>query len=291
MTDRLADYPAAHSMDTAWFAIDRDGKVAYFETGEAGAIPTDAVMEEGAAWAAKDALPVRGGERLVLPGADFEHAGPHRFEPYPGATAVVFLRDEAPVAAELATGRAVRVEAEGALAIRITDADQAFLDRLHAAGACLGCAWADAPEDEQADDEDAIRRPAPRGLYAYTHATDNWIAGPYVLEAKPAAPLRAEQLPEEVREAAVRFDGSFDEAPAIQPMNVWPSEAWGAAWLDQDGKTVRPVPGREDDYPEDVEGLRDDPAYVVEGLPADAPRAGKPGPAAKKPAKPWWKLW
>ncbi len=33
------DFPAAHSMDSAWFAVDADGHVARFDTGENGAIP------------------------------------------------------------------------------------------------------------------------------------------------------------------------------------------------------------------------------------------------------------
>jgi hypothetical protein len=33
------DYPAAHSMDTTWFAIDARGQIAAFETGEPGHIP------------------------------------------------------------------------------------------------------------------------------------------------------------------------------------------------------------------------------------------------------------
>lgn len=36
------DYPAAHSMDCTWFAVDRDGCVAIFESGEAGAMPEEA---------------------------------------------------------------------------------------------------------------------------------------------------------------------------------------------------------------------------------------------------------
>lgn len=39
MADPL-DFPAAHSMDSTWFAVDADGHVALFETGEGGAIPT-----------------------------------------------------------------------------------------------------------------------------------------------------------------------------------------------------------------------------------------------------------
>src|SRR5262245_6227501 len=33
------DYPAAHSMDTQWYGVDRDGHVAVFGSGEAGAVP------------------------------------------------------------------------------------------------------------------------------------------------------------------------------------------------------------------------------------------------------------
>ena len=33
------DYPAAHSMDTTWFAVDRDGFVAMLVTNEEGALP------------------------------------------------------------------------------------------------------------------------------------------------------------------------------------------------------------------------------------------------------------
>ncbi|MBA4073887.1 MAG: hypothetical protein C0508_02530 [Cyanobacteria bacterium PR.023] len=33
------DYPAAHSMDTTWFAVDKDGFIAVMETQEEGALP------------------------------------------------------------------------------------------------------------------------------------------------------------------------------------------------------------------------------------------------------------
>lgn len=34
-----ADYPAAHSMDTTWFAVDAKGQVAMFFTGDNGPLP------------------------------------------------------------------------------------------------------------------------------------------------------------------------------------------------------------------------------------------------------------
>jgi hypothetical protein len=41
------DYPAAHSMDTEWFAIDKDGHVAFFISGENGAVPNAAGPNAG----------------------------------------------------------------------------------------------------------------------------------------------------------------------------------------------------------------------------------------------------
>jgi hypothetical protein len=37
----MQDFPAAHSMDTTWFAIDADGCVGIFNSDEGGAVPKD----------------------------------------------------------------------------------------------------------------------------------------------------------------------------------------------------------------------------------------------------------
>jgi hypothetical protein len=39
MGPKEQDFPAAHSMDTEWFAVDRDGRVAVFNSGENGLVP------------------------------------------------------------------------------------------------------------------------------------------------------------------------------------------------------------------------------------------------------------
>lgn len=38
----MSDYPAAHSMDTDWYAVDRDGRVARCDSGEVGPVPAGA---------------------------------------------------------------------------------------------------------------------------------------------------------------------------------------------------------------------------------------------------------
>lgn len=47
--DDAATYPAAHSMDSGWFAVDDDGNVAHFDTGEGGAMPAAAELVTGEA--------------------------------------------------------------------------------------------------------------------------------------------------------------------------------------------------------------------------------------------------
>jgi hypothetical protein len=37
----MSDFPAAHSMDTTWFAIDADGYVGIFDSSQGGAVPQD----------------------------------------------------------------------------------------------------------------------------------------------------------------------------------------------------------------------------------------------------------
>jgi hypothetical protein len=44
-----ADYPAAHSMDTVWYAVDDHGHVARFNSGENGHVPEGAPSEEALA--------------------------------------------------------------------------------------------------------------------------------------------------------------------------------------------------------------------------------------------------
>lgn len=50
-----ADYPAAHSMDSGWFAVDKNGRIAHFSTGEGGAMPMNVGFTTGEAGVANEA--------------------------------------------------------------------------------------------------------------------------------------------------------------------------------------------------------------------------------------------
>lgn len=277
MTTR-PDFPAAHSMDTTWFAVDKDGRVAAFQSGEAGAVPEEAYLGEDSP--PLEELPVTGEAVRVAPLPPWPHEVQHGVRADYAQAAVFHVRDEEAFTAEVAAGKAVRVPSAGTVAFRVEKPDAALVERLHAGGACLACAYT----FEDADETVA----ASRGLYAYEHVTENWVAGPYRLVAKPSKPARLEELPKEVRENAIAFDGRFDEAGLVHPNTLWPCESWQAAWIDLDGKTVRPIPGREDDYEEEASELASENGDFV----FDPPPKPRPPKAERKAAKkPWWRFW
>lgn len=175
-----ADYPAAHSMDTQWFAVDKNGLVGFFSTGAGGAVPMTAHCPED-------------------PTEDLA---------------------------------------------RITGRELDYGEFEGAAGAA--------------------------GLFVFS-CDDETCATPYERTHKPKSPLHIDQLPPDLRQAigATRFEGiDYTKTPRLQPLELTESHSWDPAYLSSDGRTIRPVPGREDEYADFAEDLLGDD-YIVEGLEDD----------------------
>ena len=252
------DYPAAHSMDTCFFAFDRDGHVAIFETGSAGAVPACAFAGEEAYDLRQQLEQLPRVEALYdprghcVPGSSpqsNQHAGQAGLD-HP---ILMFLTSLDPVRDEIAAGRAVAMPTTEGAAVLFQRLPKALGQRLHATGACLGCEW-----HFQAHNSEV----AERGLFSYSHLTDDCLAGPYGRVQQPVQPIHLDQLPPQLREAvkAMRFDSlCFAETPHIQPIEHTECESWEPAYLDVTGKHIRPVPGREDDYAVQYEDL----AYIA----------------------------
>lgn len=281
----LPDYPAAHSMDTTWFAVDRDGHVAAFDSGEAGAVPTDAYLGED--WdEIADPLREAAAETAVIYDVDAEvHEGR-------GSSLVLALRpgtaasdlakldlfaDRREVATSLGPGLAIRAEG-----VRYEELERA-LSRWHEADACLGCTSTFLDEDYPSF--------AHRGVYVFDHDTDNWIAGPYRRCEVPSSPIGIDHLRPALRRKVVQFDGRFAETRELQPVELWPSEAWGAGYLASDRKTIAAIPGKEAEFAKEAAEMTEVAAEVgmVVATPAgtggSSGRVGAPRPARK----PWWK--
>lgn len=271
--DGAVDYPAAHSMDTTWFAIDLDGNVAVFDTGESGCVPEAAYVED----------PYELEERIrELPANGFK-LDPDGFRETQWADHVdgddltaeteifMFVSDLVPVKDLLDRLDATPLESTSAKCVRITGRDRAAFAELHARAACLGCYrdWSSA--------EDI----ATHGVYRYEHTCENWIAGPYARATVPSRPLTLDQVPKAIRDAAIAFDGRFAETPKLQPAEHWSCSSWESGWLSSDGKTARPFADHVDDWTEFADN-RADAGGEIEFLdePLEPPR---------KPKARWWK--
>jgi hypothetical protein len=242
------DYPAAHSMDTTWFAVDRDGHIGIFESGESGAVPENAAdlsidellehLRPGG-WAYHPA-------QSQAPGVpQTQHRAGH-FTRGPLDTVLMFLVDLGPVEADLRSGSAREVPATKGVAVLWSRLTEERYDALHASGACRHCRH-DYSRYQEGDEELVGSRGS---LFCFEHLTDNWSAGPYAVETQPERPLNVSELPPDLRSAVsqVRFDRSFGESPLLQPVEHFECISWGGAWLPADGSEARPIPGREDDY-------------------------------------------
>jgi hypothetical protein len=232
------DVPAAHSMDSAWFAVDACGHVATAETGEAGALPGPFRPQELDETALRDAI-----ARVVPPGevvvdlraqAVGEAVAAHRLWGAGPQDALVFADRPEDLAPLVVRHGGQLVPAKGGAAAVLPAVQPAALDELHAAGRCRACSWLWDPLDQ-------TRRAARLGLYEYEHLTENWIAGPYGV-IHPRHPIKLHQLPPEVVALAewVRFEGlCFGETPLLQPADHVPCATWSAPYLSADGRTVR----------------------------------------------------
>jgi len=231
-----ADYPAAHSMDTVWFAVDRDGHVAQFESGEAGAVPEAAYREDYDQ--IMDAL------REALPETTAIVHREGRIEPtvtpnlqYPDRSALMFLRTLEPLAAELAAGLAREVPAATGVAVKFERLPADVARRIHEQEACLGCF--------SLYEDDERFHPARHGLFSYSHLCENWISGPYGRLESPAQSVTLDALPPELRKevAAVRFSAlCFHETSVLQPVSHAPCGSWENEYLEVDFETRRPMP-------------------------------------------------
>jgi hypothetical protein len=247
------DYPAAHSMDTDWFAVDRDGRVAVFSSGQTGAVPR--AFQPGEVNGVYVALEEM---RRVLPDTEVIYdpafievpAGIGRDrhnDPQPYSNGLLmFLKDTVPVQKALASGRAIEVPAVEGAAVLWRELSNDEYKRLHRAGVCRCCA----PRYDWYVFEENVLELASLGLYVYDHDICP-MAGPYGRDSLPREPVYLDTLPPDVQEVAGRVtfpSFSFEETPVLQPIEHVGCRSWEGAWLARDLRTVAAVPGEEERY-------------------------------------------
>ncbi len=226
------DFPAAHSMDTEWYAVDCEGNVGHFDTWEAGAAPTSARAHHDGSPAVIDilrALPPDSGieydveDLMAMPGGPvLDFRGPDRYVPsltFSDVTScysvLLWLADEsllgthvqgAPSPArrglwQRLLSRAPQPNASEPVTVERLPNSKYLLGYIE--GPVLVSALQQWIEDRLVQKAwvnhslSATRI----GIFEYDHgdAFENWIAGPYLRGQVPRQPLKIDQLPAEFR--------------------------------------------------------------------------------------------
>jgi hypothetical protein len=121
------------------------------------------------------------------------------------------------------------------------------------------------------DDDEPVwfdpRGIAQLGLFVYRPGSTD-VPGPYERSERPKAPIHIDQFPPEVRRrlGGLRFPFCFARTRRLWPADHGECFGWDPAYLASDGKTVRPLPGMEEDYQQFVADLIDDLGDELAGL-------------------------
>ena len=231
------DYPAAHSMDTDWYAVDADGHVAIFSTGEEGAVPESAGNDQFSTRDLLDALPDVPYRLMDWLGEDSQEHHlelPSRKRKKGMGTVLLFLGSIDPLREKLDPYRVDHAPAIEGVAVLFRDLPVETAWALHEAGACLGCFPWGTDEYYGLDDD----RPRRLGIFRYDH-DDSGLARPYERGRPPDRPIKVDQLPPDLRAIVgrLRLEGvRFAEAEKIQPVGLVPCASRGRCLpLDLDG--------------------------------------------------------
>lgn len=235
--------PAAHSMDTTWFAVDNQGHIGLFDSGEAGAVPEgvlsshndlfyqlqESLSQEGAS---KQATVDLRGHRLpwVEPSHSLYCGVGNCYGDF-----VLGLRSLEGCQRWFSRGSMMELWGRDAGEAQVLAAHipKVEINRMMAEGICHA---EDFPWPENLD-------LARSGLFFFDHLTENWISGPYGRQLVPERPLRLEELPqglpEELHEAlaASRLPVDFSQARHVQPVEHGPCSSWQMRYMDMKGGT------------------------------------------------------
>ena len=243
------DYPAAHSMDSYWFAIDSHGHVGCFETGEPGPLPVRALRNDNVEEILKELF--LNEPTTVLENSRTQQAAHARelvlaarsdLTEYPNLSNVCLLLRSKEIILQL-EGKmeigAERVTPHGRVVpIFLPTLDAETYDVVHAANACLGCidlGWLSASGPERL------------GIYYYD-ASENYQHGPYKRIGVPSHPLRFDDLEwsTRIQMTPVAMELNFEQVPNLQPLELMPCHVWGwradGTYLASDMKTVQKLP-------------------------------------------------
>jgi len=238
------DFPAAHSMDTTWFAVDEEGRVARFESGEAGAVPLAAATGGGAAEPSFDVLVLD-----VACVIDRLAAAPpeeRTFDGFP-RRAVLVVDPVAPEgASDYRTAAAVAPTLEGLDAIVVRAAGPRVLVTKKALAPKALARLAKHPDVKllvPADEIGEWLEDDAANVFRFDHDDRNdGEPGAYRRVAAPERAMRIDEVPEIVREEveSLRLPVKFSDAETLHLADHMKNEE-AATWGDEPLRGIDPA--------------------------------------------------
>jgi hypothetical protein len=239
---KIIDFPAGHSMDTDWFAVDKDGNVAVFDSGQEGAVPIE--IESQTFWLelfekyAKPITPILKqlylGEKTIeniLQKCDVDTL--HRIisDEY-AVDGCIFLLNEDKKWEDLDFERVLLKEksfedtvlclSENMPLYLMSDIyviRKEFVDAIKNKIIIKACNFS-----IFYDDEDGLTGVGKKdlGLFFYDHDSHDWRTEPYYKVLTPEIPLKASQIAPDLKDKIPHFkEMSFENQYWIQPMEFF----------------------------------------------------------------------
>ena len=250
----MTDYPAAHSMDTEWFAVDANGHIALFDSGEGGAVPksTDSIFRS----ATGDGFDILLGEiakecehRTIEVNTSGEQLiaelTPARLKEFSRSGNELMLYD---MLLMLESDRVIQQlgieQIAGSYIIRFAGEQPiVYVNR------CLRTKLSELIQSERVIAGKSLYGDYDRpivalfGCFEYRH--DSHALIPYDRSRVPQFPFRLEDLPDRLQELITLnwFDRvKFAESELVQPIEHTPCDAWGDTryWIDTQGCEHQP---------------------------------------------------
>lgn len=263
-------------MDTTWFAVDREGHVGVFQSGEPGAVP-----KASEAFGQQDEIELmfedleETGEPSFQTSAVF-HPGqrkgvepPRRRLPmgWPsvGDACLLLFHDKSAIPAAVRALPGVQVRTLGPYVL-VALKPNTKLPNDHPQAVIWNDFVRSTYKDERLVTATTLGLElglARRGVFAYqAHDARFNLPEPYGRVLRPREPLHVRDLPKALRDQLSRrpqLDVDFTTSRYVQPAELVPCITWSSAiYLASDGFTVKALPGKEADYDNEAGCLDED---------------------------------
>jgi len=231
------DYPAAHSMDTIWFAVDKNGHVGMFTSGEAGAVPLESEAgncgphieyDKLGAVATRQDSTLNLNLRMFMKHPLLLKGKVATWEELPDKIYCLVLRHTTPLKMKHAPDSITTPDGTFSEMYRC---DKLDLLKRYDSGEITHI-WADTTLIELI------------GVFEYSQGEkwESWIAGPYERERAPLKPITISDLsPDTYSKPIVLKDSDFTTDLKIQPAESIPCQFWNNEFVSIDERTIRPT--------------------------------------------------